>query len=131
LLRDLNEILSISREAIAGLMPRTTDYTLSGHLKSRAARQPARLNLRSAKHSVVGDLRQTDIEVVVVVDGGREVVFLIENKVGRNKQPTQSERYSTPRRAHRDQHCLLIARPQRRIAPAFPLQLSTARLRRQ
>ena len=36
---------------------------------------------------------QTDIEVTVVDDGGREVVFLIENKIGRTKQPTQPERY--------------------------------------
>lgn len=56
-------------------------------------RQPAKLNLVSARHSVVGSLGQTDIEVTVVGDGGREDVFLIENKIGRTKQPTQPERY--------------------------------------
>jgi hypothetical protein len=55
-------------------------------------RQPTRLKLLSAKHSVVGALGQTDIEVTVM-NGGGKVVFLIENKVGKTKQPTQPERY--------------------------------------
>jgi hypothetical protein len=83
-------------------------------------RRPSSLHLLSAKHSVVGSLGQTDIEVVVADDSGREVVFLIENKVGRTKQPTQSERYEERRTTYsgRECHVVLVA-PSRYATTSF------------
>jgi hypothetical protein len=84
-------------------------------------RKPAHLKLLAAKHSVVGSLGQTDIEVTVAEDAGREVVFLIENKVGKTKQPTQSERYEERKRdlySGRECHVVLVV-PKRCATPSF------------
>lgn len=83
-------------------------------------RPPACLNLLSAKHSVVSSLGQTDIEVVVADDGGREVVFLIENKIARTKQPTQSERYEARRATYSGKDCrVVLVTPKRYATPSF------------
>jgi hypothetical protein len=83
-------------------------------------RRPARLKLLSAKHSVVGSLGQTDIEVMVVDEGGGEIVFLIENKIGRTKQPTQSERYAARCAMYSGQECrVVLVTPKRYATTSF------------
>jgi hypothetical protein len=83
-------------------------------------RQPTHLKLLAAKHSVVGSLGQTDVEVSVMDDVGREVVFLFENKIGRTKQPTQSERYEERRGQYSGRECrVVLVAPKRYATKSF------------
>jgi hypothetical protein len=79
-------------------------------------REPAHLKLVSAKHSVVGSLGQTDIEVTVVEDAGHKVVFLIENKIGSTRQPMQAERYEERRATYTGQECRVVLVTPKRYA---------------
>jgi hypothetical protein len=76
---------------------------------------PTELTLVEAKHSVFASLGQTDIELAVD-DAGRRFVFLIENKVGRTKQPRQSARYAKRHGLYPESDCRVVLVTPKRFA---------------
>jgi hypothetical protein len=79
---------------------------------------PNQLTICEAKHSVSASLGQTDIEVKLD-DAGHKFVFLIENKIGRTKEPQQSARYAQRRKLYEHDCLVVLVTPKRFATESF------------